>query len=250
MNAIRFVSKVLENFRPYIPLMQSIVWPTFLGIVIWHFRKQLEVCIEAIRSRIESGSSVEAGPFKLGAMTSASPKERIDKLNQEAAEAEQPGANEGTIPKIAGSAPAVNLAEIMKRDIRASYLIAEELVINKLSEMLKTKFERGVKSYSYIFDGVSVREYKIVAVEVKYVRRGRLLTKMVTESLKRIEAAYRSFSERDKLFFTLIFAVVVDQEYSGTRADVETELAPLRDKFLYPINFMVFRMEELEKDLV
>lgn len=47
--------------KDYIPLFQTLVWPTFLGCVIWWGRSKFLGLIESIRFRIEQGASFEAG---------------------------------------------------------------------------------------------------------------------------------------------------------------------------------------------
>jgi hypothetical protein len=63
---IHFIDKVLENLRPYVPLFQSCVWPTFLGLVLWCFRRPIASCVETVQKRIEAGSSLKAGPIEIG----------------------------------------------------------------------------------------------------------------------------------------------------------------------------------------
>ena len=60
------MEEFLKNLRPYIPLLQTLVWPVFLGVLVWCFRHKLEACVEAIRKRIETGSSLKAGPVEIG----------------------------------------------------------------------------------------------------------------------------------------------------------------------------------------
>ncbi len=63
---IHFIDKVLENLGPYVPLFQTVVWPVFLGVLLWCFRRQFGLCVEAIQKRIETGSSLKAGPVEIG----------------------------------------------------------------------------------------------------------------------------------------------------------------------------------------
>ena len=52
----------------WIPLFQTLVWPTFVVVLIVWFRRAFTAILEVIAERIKSGASVEAGPggFKLG----------------------------------------------------------------------------------------------------------------------------------------------------------------------------------------
>jgi len=63
---IHFIANVLKNLQPYIPLFQSLVWPIFIALALLLFRRQASTIIEAIRKRIEKGSSIKAGPLEIG----------------------------------------------------------------------------------------------------------------------------------------------------------------------------------------
>ncbi|MBI4855127.1 MAG: hypothetical protein HY818_00050 [Acetobacterium woodii] len=63
---IQLIVKSLEKMQPYVPLLQTLVWPTFISILLLIFRKHAGGIVEAIRHRIEKGSSVKAGPFEIG----------------------------------------------------------------------------------------------------------------------------------------------------------------------------------------
>jgi hypothetical protein len=60
------IDKVLMSLSPYIPLFQTLVWPAFLAILMWCFRRQCVSCVKAICRRIETGSSLKAGPIEIG----------------------------------------------------------------------------------------------------------------------------------------------------------------------------------------
>lgn len=52
----------------WIPLLQSLVWPLFIGLLILFFRGWFRELLDAIKKRVESGSEVSVGPggFTLG----------------------------------------------------------------------------------------------------------------------------------------------------------------------------------------
>ena len=63
---IHFIDKTLENLRPYVPLFQTLIWPTLIACALWCFRKPVTAVFETIRKRIEKGSSLKAGPVEIG----------------------------------------------------------------------------------------------------------------------------------------------------------------------------------------
>ncbi len=52
----------------WIPLLQSLVWPAFIGILVLAFRGWFRDLLEVIKKRVESGSELRVGPsgFSLG----------------------------------------------------------------------------------------------------------------------------------------------------------------------------------------
>jgi len=52
----------------WIPLLQSLIWPVFIGILILSFRGWFRELLEAIKKQVESGAGLSVGPggFSLG----------------------------------------------------------------------------------------------------------------------------------------------------------------------------------------
>ncbi|MEW6594989.1 MAG: pYEATS domain-containing protein [Thermodesulfobacteriota bacterium] len=56
----------LEALAPFVPLLQTVTWVVLIGVGLAFFRKQCKMILDAIRLRIERGSSIKAGPIELG----------------------------------------------------------------------------------------------------------------------------------------------------------------------------------------
>ena len=65
MTVWSWARKSADALAPYVPLQQTLAWILLIAVVIFLFRKQISAVIEAVKSRVEAGSGVEAGPFKL-----------------------------------------------------------------------------------------------------------------------------------------------------------------------------------------
>mgnify|MGYP001567652515 FL=1 len=205
---IHFIDKVLENLRAYIPLMQSLVWPVVVLIATRVFRSQVRACIDTIRQRIESGGGIKAGPFELPSMTPATHQEQAKKLEDEAAEE----ATDHTTTDL--SAPKQTSIFSAQRDFIASYVLAEDLAMKKLSAELNLKIIRQVKAergVRYIFDGVALEDNKFIVVEVKMLRRVLHAKIIARQSLDRLNTYYASVEEDAQRKFSLILAVVIDE---------------------------------------
>ena len=48
--------------KDWIPFLQSLVWPIFIGILIYIYKSRFEAILESIKKRIDAGSSVGVGP--------------------------------------------------------------------------------------------------------------------------------------------------------------------------------------------
>jgi hypothetical protein len=56
----------LQTFAPYVPLLQTALWCALIGIGVALFFRQCQGVLEAVRIRVERGSSLKAGPVELG----------------------------------------------------------------------------------------------------------------------------------------------------------------------------------------
>lgn len=62
----QWASRSANALSPYVPLLQTLAWLLLITAFAVIFKDALRSVVDAIRKRIERGSTVEAGPFKLG----------------------------------------------------------------------------------------------------------------------------------------------------------------------------------------
>jgi hypothetical protein len=239
---IHFIDKVLENLQAYIPLMQTLVWPTVVLIAIYVFRSHVRACIDAIRKRIEEGGGLKAGPLELTPMVPATPQEQAKKLEVEVSEAtESPAvAEEGQ--------PVVSPSRETHREFMASYMLAEDLVLKKLSAELNLKIERQVRAERgtrYIFDGVALDGKRLVAIEVKMMRSARSSRMMARQTLDRLNTYYTSLTDDEKRQFSLILAIVI---HDDSVEDVTQQLSFIRKTYQFPVHLVCYRFKELQAE--
>ncbi|MCJ7483978.1 MAG: hypothetical protein MUO31_13550 [Thermodesulfovibrionales bacterium] len=239
---IHFIDKVLENLRAYIPLMQSLIWPIVVLIVIWVFRSHMRACISVIHKRIEAGGGLKIGPFELPPMAPATPQEQANNLEDKAAEEVTDHTTTDS------SAPKQTSILNVQRDFKASYVLAEDLVMRKLSAELNLKIIRQVKpehGVKYIFDGVALEEGRFIAVEVKMLRKVIHAKMIARKSLDRLSMYYTSLAEDVKHKFSLILAIVIDE---GAPEDTMSQLAFIRDTYRFPVHIVCYRFKELQAE--
>ncbi len=173
---VHFIDKVLENLVPYIPLMQSILWPLVVLIFVLLFREKFGRILAVILDRLESGSSMEAGPFKLGEkLTSPSAEARSEKLASEIMNAGAPSAKhddnekDSTRPK----ATVVSPDSFLRKQEVARFYQIENAALSRVSEILGIPITREVKptpQSPMIFDGVALDPKGFRIIEVKIFR--------------------------------------------------------------------------------
>lgn len=75
----------------WIPLIQSLIWPVFIGLVLFLARKEVATVLGSLASRIERGDTVHVGGFSL---ESSEPKlTRLDAMS----DAPEPSGGAGSV---------------------------------------------------------------------------------------------------------------------------------------------------------
>jgi hypothetical protein len=109
-------------------------------------------------------------------------------------------------------------------DSRSLYLVAEDLVLRQIELDRGPNFMRHVTLEGVPFDGVIVREDKVIAVEVKYLTSSHVKQSMTGALLDNAEyAATRLKRTRPNASFTFLLAVVTqmsDEEQTRLKANL------------------------------
>lgn len=185
-------------------------------------------------------------------LSNASPSEKAEKLRNEVREIESESTSE---TKDATPLPlersAAESATIAQRDIRGRYLLAEELVLNKLSKELGQSVRRDVRfstpSRNFIFDGVVMNDDKVTAIEVKYFRSARAISPRFREVFHGILDAAERLPDSVRNHFKLVLAVATDAPGSD-HDELVKRLHSLIGITPFPVEVRVFSLEELEKE--
>ena len=182
----------------------------------------------------------------------ASPDERAEKLRGAALEIESDSSsgssNSFSTTSLTDQASS---AKTRRRGAQARYLLAEELVLNKLSRELGGEVQRDVRfsgtGASLVFDGLVVEDSRVTAIEVKFFggqaelgRRTREVLHSMTSRLQQLPQAMRSR-------FSLILAVATDAPSSQLN-QLSEKLSSLMAKASFPVQVRVFNLDELERE--
>lgn len=185
-------------------------------------------------------------------LKSASPAERAEKLREEVREIE-----DEPVPEVKqASAPQSEQEQVVRRltrqrDIHARYLLAEELVLNKLSKELEQPIRRDMRfdtpGRKFVFDGVILGEDKVTAIEIKYFRDARSIPNRFRDVFHGILDAAQRLPDTTRERFSLILAVATDAP-SSDHEQLIKRLYALIGVTPFPVDIRVFSLEELEKE--
>lgn len=251
---VHFIDKVLENLVPYIPLMQSLLWPLVVITFLLLFRKKLRRILAIIVERLDSGSSVEAGPFKLGKkLTSPTREEREKKDAQDLSDAggpPPPPTDGGPSTQPQRPRPIVVSPEsYIRREEFARFHQIENAALSCVSDSLGIPITREVKPArrsNLLFDGVALDPSGFRIVEVKIYRSVKNVKTTLQRFLDSVSSFCLSLEERNRSFVSVILAVVVADDFQGDPASIARVISNAIEEYTFPIRVEQFR----EKDLL
>jgi hypothetical protein len=142
--------------------------------------------------------------------------------------------------------------DIVKRSPQASYMFAEELVLNTLSQDMQNDIERSVKfqkgNLKYIFDGVCETSTNITFIEVKYFRESLIGTRLGTQ-LKSIEKIIYSIPEISSKTVNVILAIATELQHEQFNK-LTDPIGEMAKNFNYPLIIRVFNIEDLKREFL
>lgn len=190
------------------------------------------------------------------ALQKATPKEKAEKLREELSfEPEEVG--DGTPPadiRFSVKPPSdqeLKYREILRRNAQTNYVLAEELVLNKLGSELDAEIARDLsidsEHGSFIFDGICVLPGRIYGIEIKYYQSERLHRDKLTRTLDQIQRLVNGYKGRGKEEFTLILALVTDAPLEKHETLKERAMAII-GKYNFSIDLRIYSMAGLERE--
>lgn len=196
------------------PLIQTVLWVGLIGGILLKFHAPIYGILSALQKRIESGSNVEAGPFKLFDQLKpqdvSGQKEKVaSELRQTLNQAEEKDAATLKTPRLRTISP-----------FQDRYFQAEDLVLRAIQAEYRSPVTRHVTGGSDRgFDGVLSVNGRITIIEVKYVSHF-LSVLPFQKALDYISKAVISYRWHDP---QIILAVVFERsdEISGGKLKLE-----------------------------
>jgi len=129
--------------------------------------------------------------------------------------------------------------------------MAELFVLNKLEKELDVPIQRDmmlkVGRSQVIFDGVAQVGTKLTCIEIKYMRNRNSLNSSMWENLiHRFEALYHSLSDNQKKSFSVIFAIVTDEDLMEIKEHIEKRM----ERLSFPVDIRVYNFDSLRNESV
>lgn len=206
----------IDSLGEFVPFLQTLLWILLILWILNKFKEELGAIVGAIKKRIEDGGAVEAGWFKLGALTPESTTAQAARAGQEAEESLSAGSESDDYDEDDSSD---DYSDSSGGDsFRSRYYLAEDLALRRLQAEYGVVLGRQVAGGGGMrFDGFFAQGNRGNGIEVKYVRR-RI---PVPEFINQIEVIHQRVRNLNWKRFTLIFVIVTDDDYLPPAQEID-----------------------------
>ena len=205
----------MELMQYIAPLLQTLLWVGLVSGIVYRFHKPIDGLLTALQRRMEAGSTIEAGPFKLGSdVKPTPPAQQRERSENELAYI----VNEQLVDPVVPGAP--NLpAPMVQIKLRSRFFQAEELALRALQTELNAPINRQVSIGPGLeADGAFIQNDELHLVEVKFIVRPKNARSTIERTLSHYQ---RSFGATRRRTVVIILAVVFEFESDVTRSTLE-----------------------------
>lgn len=141
--------------------------------------------------------------------------------------------------------------EVFSRDVRAMGLLAEELVLAKLSKELGVQFDRNVTPRgrpNVMFDGVAMAPGASRAIEIKFTRNCMYTRELLQRPFDRVLSFLESLPEDFRKNFQFVFAIVSAIDSPERFARLQSLLTSIAADYSFKTRIEIYSLSELEKE--
>lgn len=208
----------MEAMQYIAPLLQTILWVGLVAGIVMRFHRPIHGLLSALQRRIEAGSTIEAGPFKLGSdVKPTPPAQQRARSETELAQIVSEQLAEPGAPAAPGAPASPAPAEPTK--LRNRFFQAEELAMRAIQTEFNAPINRQVSIGPGLeADGAFVQNDELHLVEVKFIVR----PKNARSTIERTLAHYqRGFGATRRKSVVVILALVFEFESDVTSSTLE-----------------------------
>ena len=141
---------------------------------------------------------------------------------------------------------------LINKNIQATYLLAEELVMTKLSLLYKKPIDRELTfdsgSTRYKFDGFIRDGKELTAIEVKYINNSKNFEIYLSGPLAKLKDIYDFLDTETKRSFKLILAIVTNFD-KQTNDLVALRISMITNKMNYRVDVKIYNLDELKEEM-
>ena len=204
----------MEPMQYIAPLFETLLWVILVAGIVFGFRRPIHGLLSAFQSRIEAGSTLEAGPFKLGDVKPTPPAQQRERSEAELAQIVH---EQLTEPAAVGVTALPAPAE--PTNLRSRFFQAEELALRAVQTEFNAPINRQVSIGTGLqADGAFVQNDELHLVEVKFIVR----PKNARSTIERTLAHYqRAFGATRRRTVVVVLALVYQYDTDVTRSTLE-----------------------------
>ena len=197
------------------PLLQTLLWVGLVAGIVIRFHKPIHGLLSALQRRIEAGSPLEAGPFKLGAdVRPTPPAQQRERSETELAQIVSEQLAEPLVP----GAPVLPATAEPKK-LRSRFFQAEELALRAIQTEFNAPINRQVSIGKGLeADGAFVHNNELHLVEVKFIVRPKNARSTIERTLSHYQ---RGFGPSRKRATVIVLALVFEYESDVTSSTLE-----------------------------
>jgi hypothetical protein len=214
------------------PLLQTLLWVALIGGIVLRFHKPLFDLLVTLQKRIESGSTVRAGPFEISdQLKPQDPVAQAEKAQEEVYEVLQLESGAESTP-VAAEVASVQTAHFQAEDLALRALQAEYGVA--ISRQVTAGADQG-------FDAAFVRKGRFHVVEVKYFRNQARLP-VVRQAIDNLSHAITRYGWRN---VHIVLAVVFENHPDISRAKARIQEIAAQSEV--PVEVWCYSLDELRR---
>lgn len=144
-------------------------------------------------------------------------------------------------------AAVMNLPEENMGDLRAAYILAEDLALRKIEQEMKLPLKRHIRVGDAEFDAVFISRAALTFVEVAFLVSSKFQQAKIDLILEKLDKVKKSFFHiRKNSKFKLMLAVVTQLDVEGA-SDLRSSLARQFEETPVDVDIRFFDFEELQR---
>lgn len=220
------------------PLVQTALWVALAAAVLWRFHKPLHSLLTALAKRIDTGSSVKAGPFEISEQVR--PQTQEDQSKRISAETRE-------LLSISNPPPSSGVTAASTHELitTAQFFVAEDLALRALqAEFGEVLSRQVVVGTDLKVDALFMQGSELNLVEVKFLPSAVRLGDVVRQLIHRVEHGVATDKKLRHIRPNLIIVLVLNsaERLNSMRQELErfAEDSPLQ------VSFRTYLIEELQ----